>query len=562
MPRPGLGRGIHLTVPDRKDPMTNPAPRPRTRRRGLIVAAVVIAALVATTCAVVLWPPAGEPAPQASPSADPFQRPEDWSADRPAVHLTPENAWMNDPQKPFFLDGLWHFYYLYNADHPDGNGTAWYHATSPDLVHWTDQGVAIDKYANGLGDIWTGTAVVDEHGTAGFGAGAVIAVVTQQDDGVQRQSLFVSHDGGYRFDAYEGNPIMDNPGVADWRDPRVFWDDTAGHWVMALAEHDRIGFYTSPNLREWTYASDFATTGLGVLECPDLFPMAVDGDPDDVRWVLAAGANGAAEGMTTGTVYWTGTWDGERFTPGPGGHRWLDHGPDYYASVTWDDPRLSATDRLTTRYGIGWMNNWAYAGRLPGADWQGGSDSIVRQLALRSDGDGGASLHSTPSPELAALEGRPRQLDDARLDPGESSATTAAPRSGAYRLRLTASSDAGELRVRIASGDGSFATVGYDFDAGTVFVARDADAIAAGMPEDYRAVRTAAVAAPDGRITLDVVVDAASVEVFAGDGAAALTMATYGRPGARGVEFEAARQAVTVQGASLTPLQVAPVARQ
>ncbi|MGN6220314.1 MAG: glycoside hydrolase family 32 protein, partial [Microbacterium sp.] len=207
--------------------MTNPAPRQRTRRRGRIIAAVVIAAaLVATACAVVLWPRAGEPAPKASPSADPFQRPEDWSADRPAVHLTPERAWMNDPQKPFFLDGLWHFYYLYNADHPDGNGTAWYHATSPDLVHWTDQGIAIDKYANGLGDIWTGTAVVDEHGTAGLGDGAVIAIVTQQTDGVQRQSLFVSHDGGYRFDAYEGNPIMDNPGVADWRDPRVFWDDT------------------------------------------------------------------------------------------------------------------------------------------------------------------------------------------------------------------------------------------------------------------------------------------------------------------------------------------------
>ena len=95
---------------------------------------------------------------------------------------------------------------------------------------------------------------------------------------------------------------------------------------MALAEHDRIGFYTSPNLREWTYTSDFVTTGLGVLECPDLFPMSVDGDPDDVRWVLVAGANGAAEGMTTGTAYWVGEWDGERFIADGTGHQWLDHG--------------------------------------------------------------------------------------------------------------------------------------------------------------------------------------------------------------------------------------------
>ena len=248
-----------------------------------------------------------------------------------------------------------------------------------------DQGVAIEKYANGLGDIWTGTAVVDENGTAGFGAGAVIALVTQQVDGVQRQSLFFSRDGGYSFESYDGNPVMDNPGVADWRDPRVFWDDAAGHWVMALAEHDRIGFYTSPNLREWTYTSDFVTAGLGVLECPDLFPMSVDGDPDDVRWVLVAGANGAAEGMTTGTAYWVGEWDGERFAADGTGHQWLDHGPDYYAAVTWDDPRL-AERASGARYGIGWMNNWAYAGRFPAEDWQGGSDSIVRTIPLGSDG--------------------------------------------------------------------------------------------------------------------------------------------------------------------------------
>ena len=107
---------------------------------------------------------------------------------------------MNDPQRPFQLDGVWHYYYLYNADHPDGNGTEWYHATSTDLVHWREEGVAIEKYENGLGDILTGSAVVDTEGTAGFGEDAVVAIVTQQDDGVQRQSLFVSTDGGYRFE--------------------------------------------------------------------------------------------------------------------------------------------------------------------------------------------------------------------------------------------------------------------------------------------------------------------------------------------------------------------------
>jgi levanbiose-producing levanase len=537
-------------------------------RRSLVIAAAAAFAVLAVALVAVLavgvpsHRDAGPSPSPSEPSTGAGERPADWSPHRPGIHITPGENWMNDPQKPFLLDGVWHYYYLYNADYPDGNGTAWYHATSTDLVHWQDEGVAIEKYANGLGDIWTGTAVVDEHNTAGFGAGAVIALVTQQVDGVQRQSLFFSRDGGYSFESYDGNPVMDNPGVADWRDPRVFWDEAAGRWVMALAEHDRIGFYTSPNLREWTYVSDFPTAGLGVLECPDLFPMSVNGDPDDVRWVLVAGANGAAEGMTTGTAYWVGDWDGERFTADGTGHQWLDHGPDYYAAVTWDDPRLEGDDRLASRYGIGWMNNWAYAGSLPGEDWHGGSDSLVRTISLRANG-AGATLHSTPAPELDALAGEREALADAQVD-SDTAVDVDVPASGAYRLRLTASEaagDTGELRVKVLTGDGTFATVGYDFAAGVAFVTRDADAVAEGMPEAYREVRTARVAPVDGRVELDIVVDAASVEVFAGDGAVALTMATFGSAGERGLRIEGADGAVRVTDATLTPLRVAPVER-
>lgn len=543
------------------------SPISRRRRRLVVIAVGAIAVLAVLAGALTLGThnddtvAQPEPSPTSSPSAS-FERPAEWDPHRPAIHFTPEQNWMNDPQKPFLLDGVWHYYYLYNADHPDGNGTAWYHATSTDLIHWEDQGVAIEKYTNGLGDIWTGTAVVDHDGTAGFGDGAVVALVTQQADGVQRQSLFVSTDGGYEFTPYEGNPVMDNPGVADWRDPRVFWDDDAGHWVMALAEHDRIGFYTSPNLRDWTYTSDFTTTGLGVLECPDLFPMSVDGDPDDIRWVLVAGANGTEEGMTTGTAYWTGEWDGERFVADGTGHQWLDHGSDYYAAVTWDDPRLPENERLASRYGIGWMNNWAYAGRFPTQEWQGGSDSIIRSIRLASDG-GRVTLRSTPAPELQALEGDALAVDDALLDAGGAVDVTM-PAADAYRLRLdVAAADpaTGEVRVRIEMGDGRFATVGYDFDSGRAFVTRDADAVADEMPDAYREVRTAAVPARDGRVRLDVVVDVASIEVFVGDGEAALTMAVFGASGERGARIEAVRGPIAVTDASVTPLRVAPVER-
>ncbi|TDN91641.1 glycoside hydrolase family 32 protein [Microbacterium sp. BK668] len=536
------------------------------RHRRSTIALTLAAAAVLAILALLAWPrgetPEASPSPAATAESSAFERPAGWDPDRPAVHLTPERNWMNDPQRPFLLDGLWHYYYLYNADHPDGNGTAWYHATSTDLVHWTDHGVAIEKYTNGLGDIWTGTAVVDRENTAGFGEDAVVAVVTQQTDGVQRQSLFVSLDGGYSFEPYDGNPVMDNPGVRDFRDPRVLWDEEHGQWVMALAEGGKIGFYTSPDLKAWTYRSGFETADLGVLECPDLFPMTVDGDPARVRWVLAAGANGSSEGMTTGTAYWVGDWDGETFRA-DGSHQWLDHGADYYAAVTWDDPRLPADQRLSQRYGIGWLNNWAYAGDTPGTQWQGGADSIVRSIRLVSGADGRASLASSPVDALSRLEGARRELAPQTL---AADRPLALPASGsdAYRVRVTldaADSDGGEVRLHIPRGGTAFTTVGYDFGAQSAFVARDADAIAEDMPDTYRAVRSAPAPSAEGTVDLDIVVDVGSVEVFVNGGRASLSMIAAGGEAREGVRVEAVDRSVRVIEASVTPLKVAAIQR-
>jgi levanbiose-producing levanase len=519
-------------------------------------------------------PSAAAPTPEVG--AD-FTRPAEWSPYRPAVHLTPAERWMNDPQRPIWLDGRWHYYYLYNADYPEGNGTEWYHATSTDLVHWRDEGVAIDKYENGLGDIETGSAVIDTENTAGFGAGAVIAILTQQHDGVQRQSLFVSTDGGSRFEPYDGNPVMDNPGEAHWRDPKIVWDDERGEWLMVLAEGHRIGFYTSPDLKSWTYRSAFERDDLGVLECPDLFRMSLDGDPSKTTWVLAAGVNGAGHGMSTGTAYWTGEWDGEVFAAdgaGAGGDSgaggvtaapaWLDRGADFYAAVTWEDPRLPEAERLASRYSIGWLNNWAYAGDLPADDWHGGTDSVVRELALRTV-DGRARLISTPVAALDSLEGDAEHVEHVRVSDAAAAPPLPQPGSDAYRLRVEVAPDAddpaSEVRLRIKEGDGAFATVGVDFEAGTVFVARDADTVAASMPPVYREVRTAPAPARDGIVTLDLVVDAGSVEVFVNGGEAVLSNVVFGAPGANGLSVESIGGATELRSFHLAPLAVAAVER-
>ena len=455
-------------------------------------------------------------------------RPAGSSRYRPSYHITPEREWMNDPQRPFFLNGLWHYYYLYNADFPDGNGTEWYHLTSKDLVTWKDEGVAIHKYQNGLGDVETGSAVVDYENTAGFGKGAVISVLTQQDKGVQRQSLFYSTDGGFTFSSFEGNPVMENPGAEHWRDPKIVRDEANGQWLMILAEGHKLGMYTSKDLKSWRYASSFERSGLGTLECPDLFQMDLDGDPSKRTWVLAASANGSEEGRTTGVAYWTGNWDGTRFLPADEKHQWLDAGSDFYAAVSWDDPRLTEGQRMQSRQVMGWMNNWDYARKLPTEDWHGGMDSIVRDIKLKTV-QGKSALVSTPSKTLARLEGDPSSSGPETITK-EGTAGLPSPQGGAYRLDLSiqqasiagAGGDGSEALLQFASDDAMFATIGYNFKDGEAFVTREQPA-AADLGPLFTQRRTASAPARNGSVDLTVFVDHSSIEVFVNGGEQTLT---------------------------------------
>ena len=495
-----------------------------------------------------------------APAASAFERPAAASGYRPSYHITPRENWMNDPQRPFWLDGLWHYYYLYNSGYPEGNGTEWYHLTSTDLVHWKDEGVAIEKYKNGLGDIETGSAVVDYENSAGFGKGAVVAVMTQQDEGIQRQSLFYSTDKGYSFKAYDGNPVMDNPGEKDWRDPKIIRDEANKQWVMALAEGGKIGLYASSNLKEWRYLSGFERKGLGVLECPELFQLDVDGNPAKRTWVLAASANGAEEGKPTGVAYWTGTWDGTRFTPAEEKHQWLDEGSDFYAAVTWDDPRLTEGQRMGARHAIGWLNNWSYARKLPTEDWHGGTDTVVRDIRLKTV-SGRPTLVSSPTHALKSLDGGTVTVEDRKLTPG-GTAGLPAPDGGAYRLDLTlekaAGDDGSEAKVELLAENGVFATVGYDFESETAFVSRDGAAKeTAALAPEYGTVRRAKSAPRDGQVQLSIYVDYSSVEVFVNGGERTLTSLVFPAGAPKGVKALTTDKTLTLKSFSYTPVAAA-----
>ena len=419
---------------------------------------------------------------------------------RPLVHFTPPAGWLNDPNGLVHLDGEYHLCYQHHPHSTDWGPMHWGHAVSTDLLTWTDLPIALEPDANGT--VYSGSAVVDSDGTAGRGAGALVACYTQFTPEVQVQSVATSTDRGRTWQPLRTNPVLrPPPDTPDFRDPKVvrYREGDRAHWVMALAVGDGVWLYTSDDLRRWEPASRFQPEvgrPHGVWECPDLFPLAVEGAGRS-RWVLACGVIDGAPAGGSGTRYWTGDFDGATFTA-DGPARWVDHGADFYAAQSWSDVPDGR------RIWLAWMSNWAYAGRVP-ADVRRGRMTLPRTLRLVDDG-AGLVLAQRPVAELAARLATPVAVD---------AAPTPVP-GGAGRLRVAV--DPGGSAEVALSGAGGQACVRYDDGTRRLTVRRDG-AAAEALGPGYLATHHVPVPVPaDGALDLDVVVDRGSVEVFAAGG--------------------------------------------
>ncbi|WP_417884928.1 glycoside hydrolase family 32 protein [Zunongwangia sp.] len=331
---------------------------------------------------------------------------------RPNFHFTPKKNWMNDPNGMFYLNGTYHLFFQY---YPEGNTWGpmhWGHATSPDLINWVEQPIALKPDEKGY--IFSGSAVVDTKNTSGFGDGStppIIAMFTYHDPKAEKegkeiyqtQAIAYSTDKGKTWTKYEGNPVIENPGIRDFRDPKVNWDEEHQQWIMVLSAGDQTKFYTSKNLKEWKLASEFGH-GIGahggVWECPDFIQMKVQNSKEK-KWVLIQSLNPGGYNGGSGTQYFVGDFNGEKFTLDPSMQElgedhnyWIDFGKDNYAGVTWTNiPEKDGRNLF-----IGWMSNWEYANEVPTEIWRS-TMTIPRELQLHKK-DNKYFISSTPVREL------------------------------------------------------------------------------------------------------------------------------------------------------------------
>ncbi|WP_337033854.1 glycoside hydrolase family 32 protein [Paenibacillus illinoisensis] len=445
---------------------------------------------------------------------------------RGAYHFSPNEKWMNDPNGMVYFKGEYHLFYQHHPFGTTWGPMHWGHAVTKDLFTWEELPVAMAPDEHGM--IFSGSAVVDWNNTSGFfdEEPGLVAIFTHHqevanDQPIQRQSIAYSKDNGRTWNKYEGNPVLEHESFVDFRDPKVFWHEQSMEWVMIIACGQTVCLYRSPNLKDWTLGSEFGT-GIGshdgVWECPDLFPLAVDGDHGHEKWVMlvSIGADPAfKEGSRT--QYFIGDFDGSTFVPDEDSRmvRWIDHGRDNYAGVSWSDIPAEDGRRLF----MGWMSNWMYANQTPTEGYRGAM-TIARELTLETI-EGKVTLVQRPAREMeqarkpiltlhnVSVQEARKHLSKLQLVSYEVDAQWETEQSVQFTLRSSASHQT---------------LVGVDANQGEVYVDRSRSGIV-DFHEHFLGRHTASV--QGGGQHLRIYVDSSSVEVFASDGQAVITDLIY-----------------------------------
>ena len=302
---------------------------------------------------------------------------------RPECHYTPPFGWTNDPNGMVYEDGTWHLFAQHNPNDTVWGPMHWRHATSADLLHWKDEGIALYPDEK-LGMIFSGSGVIDAGNTSGLGThrDPMVLMYTHSDHTHfrQQQSIAFSEDRVH-FTPYAGNPVIPSD-QKNFRDPKVFRNPILNCWSVVIAAEDRFAFYASEDLIHWRKTGEFGEKENrlnGVCECPDIFPLTAP-DGSEV-WVLISSNGGAAQFGAFRMQYYLGTFDGQTFretmpAPRP---RILDFGYDDYAAVTF----YNADRRLL----MGWAECMAYGKDGPTGEFCG-LMTFARELSLVETIDG------------------------------------------------------------------------------------------------------------------------------------------------------------------------------
>lgn len=461
---------------------------------------------------------------------------------RPQIHFSPMENWMSAPTGLVYFENEYHLFYPYDTKGGWGKTTHWGHAVSSDMINWKHLPIAL--FPDSLGAIHTGSVVVDADNRSGFGTSSnppLVAVFTYHNYDaeakgeimVETLGLAFSLDKGKSWVKYAYNPVLTNPGVREFKDPKIVWHQVTKQWVMTLVNKGRIQFYTSTNLREWSFASDFGKE-LGDMEemweSPDLFELSTGNDKEK-KWVLIVNINfGSTNDWATG--YFTGDFDGVNFVPDQTIPLILDYGKDNYGGSTFNNTPDGR------RVMMAWMNNWQYAADVPTQIWKCAA-TFPKELRLEEN-NGKYLLAAQPIDEIRKCYGQQIHMKNIDItqnihEEGILDLTSAIPFS-LLPLEITIQFEtdkreqigfAEKFGIRLRNEEGEFISVGYD-NFNHLFYIDRTHSVDEAFSEDFAGIHSLKYSI-SGLTTIDMrlIFDTSSLELFALGGKAVLTDTFY-----------------------------------
>jgi sucrose-6-phosphate hydrolase SacC (GH32 family) len=310
---------------------------------------------------------------------------------RPQLHFSTMRGWINDPNGLVYYDGEYHLFFQHYPYGYYWGQPHWGHAVSTDLVHWKQLPDAL--YRHELGGIYSGSSVIDYKNTSGFKTGnndVMVAIYTTtrafKDRNAACQNIAYSNDKGRTWTDYKNNPVIgdrtDVLGTYNARDPKVIWHEPTGKWVMIVFERIGNSIFTSDDLKNWEYQSHIQT----FWECPELFELPVDGNPNNTKWVMY-GVSGD---------YLIGDFDGKKFTAETGMFNYLQG--KFFAAQTFTN--VPSHDGRRIQVGYVEIPGWVDIPE-PGMPFNG-MMSFPTELTLRTTANG-VRMFNEPVKEIEKL---------------------------------------------------------------------------------------------------------------------------------------------------------------
>ena len=447
--------------------------------------------------------------------------------ERNTFHHMPEVGWMNDPNGFSVYQGEYHLFYQYFPYDVKWGPMHWGHVKSRDLIKWEYLPVAMaPDQSYETGGCFSGSALEVD--------GKHILMYTghtnpnPEDESFVRQVQCLAVGDGINYQKYQHNPVIkteqmpERSSLTDFRDPKIWKKDGTYYCVLGSKSDEnsaRVLLYRSENLMDWTYVGLVGESNheFGYMwECPDLFHL----DGEDVLIMSPQGVpvEEFRHKNTNTTVYCLGHLNYETAHFERRVMEEIDYGLDFYAPQT--------TESLDgRRIMIAWMQSWHQNMPTDQYGWVT-SMTIPRELTIKGD-----VMYQWPVREINKYRTGHIRHDSVIVNGHK---TLAGIEGRHLDMEMVIDlKQAKRFEIKVMKGQGQETTIVYEKDREVLsFDRRQSGSGIEGL--NYREMPVSLI---DGKLSLRLLMDTYSVELFAQNGAHAMTSTVYSSLDAQGIEF-------------------------